>query len=170
MKAENLSLEISRYEEMVRARLKMRGESAHYFEEVAMHNGISWINHSMATTVDMTWHALRDVPGPVLLMIGGVDRSNDHNKLNELIKQKVTTVVCIGSTPWKYFDAYRKSADLIVQAKDLPEAIAFAAMLARDVKTVLFSPSCPSYDAFDNYKNRGNQFRKLVQEKFNSIK
>ena len=72
MKAENLSLEISRYEEMVRARLKMQGESAHYFEEVVLHNGISWVNHSMATTVDMTWHALRDIPGPVLLMIGAL--------------------------------------------------------------------------------------------------
>ena len=167
MKAENLSLEISRYEEMVRARLKMQGESAHYFEEVVLHNGISWVNHSMATTVDMTWHALRDIPGPVLVLIGGIDRSSDHEKLKELITQKVQTIVCIGSTPWKYFDAFRQCADLIVQAKDVAEAVDFAALLARDVKTVLFSPSCPIYDAFDNYKNRGNQFRKLVLQKFN---
>lgn len=156
-----------RFEEMVRARIKMQGEDAHYLETVATHNGINWVNHSMATTVDMTWFALRDIPGPVLLMIGGIDRADDHHKLDQLIGEKVSALICIGSTPWKYFDAFRKSADLIVQARDLQEAIDYAALLARgEIRTVLFSPSCPSYDAFDNYRNRGNYFRKTVQEKF----
>jgi UDP-N-acetylmuramoylalanine-D-glutamate ligase len=78
----------------------------------------------------------------------------------------VSKVVCIGSTPWKYFNAFRNSADLIVQARDIAEAIDYAVVLAKgEVRTVLFSPSCPSYEAFDNYRNRGNHFRRLVREK-----
>lgn len=171
MNSANLTQEQSRYEELMRARIKVQGDSSHHLELVAAHNGVNWINHSMATTVDMTWFALRDVPGPVMLLIGGIDRNHDHEKLKQLVAEKVHTVICIGSTPWKYFNAYRESAKLIVQAADLKEAVNYAAVMARaEIKTVLFSPSCPSYDAFDNYKNRGNLFRKLVQEKFNVTK
>lgn len=169
--SKNQLLEQSRYEELVRARISIQGDSSHHLETVAEHNGITWINHSMATTVDMTWFALRDVPGPVLLLMGGIDRNDDHDKLSQLIAEKVHTIVCIGSTPWKYFNAYREHAKLIVQAADTAEAINHAFLLARpEIRTVLFSPSCPSYDAFDNYKNRGNLFRRLVLEKFNTAK
>lgn len=171
MSSINLIKEQNRYEELMRARIKVQGDSSHHLELVAVHNGINWINHSMATTVDMTWFALRDVPGPVMLLIGGVDRADDHDKLRQLVAEKVHTVICIGSTPWKYINAYRECTSRIVQAADIREAVDNAAAMARsEIKTVLFSPSCPSYDAFDNYKNRGNYFRKLVQEKFNETK
>jgi UDP-N-acetylmuramoylalanine--D-glutamate ligase len=167
----NLQQDALRYEALVRARLKMQGDDAHHLETVCEANGLTWINHSMATTVDMTWFALRDVPGPVLLMIGGVDRAQDHGKLKELVGAKVHAVVCMGSTPWKYFNAYRNAANLIVQARDMKEAVDYAAVLSgTEVKTVLFSPSCPSYDAFDNYRNRGDQFRRLVLERLNLAK
>ncbi len=167
----NLQQDTVNHEALIRARLKMQGDDAHHLETVCVHNGITWINHSMATTVDMTWFALRDVPGPVLLMIGGVDRSADHEKLKELVARKVHAVVCMGSTPWKYFNAYRNSANLIVQARDMKEAVDYAAVLSgTEVKTILFSPSCPSYDAFDNYRNRGDQFRRLVLERLQLTK
>ena len=158
----NLQQDTGRYEELVRARLKMQGDDAHHLEHVCTHNNVSWINHSMATTVEMTWIALRDVPGPAVLIIGGIDRAEDHDRLKELVMEKVNTVVCMGSTPWKYFNAYREAANLVVQARDLQEAVEYAFVLAQDGETVLFSPSCPSYDAFDNYRNRGDEFRRLV--------
>lgn len=158
--------EISRHQELLRARLKTQGDQLHHFEEVATHKGVSWINHSTATNVDLTWMALRDVPGPVILIIGGVDRAEDHAKLTLLVGQKVSGIVCLGSATWKYFQTFSKHVQLIVQAADMKEAVDNAFLLARgDVKTVLFAPACPSYDPFDNYKNRGNQFRKLVKER-----
>jgi UDP-N-acetylmuramoylalanine--D-glutamate ligase len=156
----------ARYQELLRMRLQAQGEE-HHFETILERNGITWVNHSMATTVEMTWHALRDMNGPILLIIGGVDRGEEHEALVDLVKAKVDSMVCIGSTPWKYFNVFRDATDLIVQAADLKEAIDYAALLARKKgTTVLFSPTCPSYDAFDNYKNRGNVFKKLVNEKF----
>ena len=150
---------------LVEARLKMQGDRAHCLEMICEKNGVQWINHSMATSIDMTWFALRDVPGPVTLIIGGIDRAEDHHKLNQLVSEKVRTVICLGSTPWKYFNAWQNKANLVVRAGDLQEAIEFAEMLSKqEVRSILFSPSCPSFDAFDNYKNRGNAFRRMVLE------
>ncbi|MDQ3108587.1 MAG: hypothetical protein M3R17_01715 [Bacteroidota bacterium] len=165
-----LSQKTDHHEALIKARLKMQGDHAHHLEVVCEHNGLKWINHSIATNIDMTWFVLRDVPGPVTLIIGGVDRAEDHHKLNQLVKEKVHAVICLGSTPWKYFSAWKDCAALIVRARDMEEAVAFAKVLsAKTASSVLFSPSCPSYDAFDNYKNRGNAFRKLVLEKINSL-
>lgn len=150
---------------LVEARLKMQGDRAHYLEAICEKNGVQWINHSIATNIDMTWSVLRDVPGPVTLIIGGIDRAEDHHKLNQLVKEKVRTVICLGSTPWKYFNAWQNKANLVVRAGDLQEAVEFAEMLSKkETRSVLFSPSCPSFDAFDNYKNRGNAFRMMVLE------
>ena len=163
--------DVARHDELIKARLKMQGDHAHHLEIVCSENGVDWINHSIATSIEMTWHVLRDVQGLVALIIGGVDRSDDQEKLNQLIKEKVQTVICLGSTPVKYFQAFRYSAKLIVRAENLEEAIQYAALLTKaNVKTVLFSPSCPSYDAFDNYKNRGNSFRQLVLEQIQKEK
>jgi UDP-N-acetylmuramoylalanine--D-glutamate ligase len=161
---------ISQQQELLNARLKMQGDDAHCFETVCENNGVTWINHSIATTTDLAWAALRDVEGPVVLIIGGTDRANDHYKLSELIKQKVTAVVCLGTTPWKYVEAFSGSTHLIIRATYIQEAVKTANMLSKNkAKTVLFAPGCPSYDAFDNYRNRGNSFRDAVKTELNII-
>ena len=155
---------INQQEELIKARLKVQGDNAHCFEMVCEYKGAMWINHSIATTTDLTWMALRDVPGPVVLVLGGTDRANDQYKLSGLIKEKVTAVICLGTTPWKYVEAFSGSAHLIIRAGYIQEAVKTAKMLCDgNVKTVLFSPGCPSYDAFDNYRNRGTSFCAAVR-------
>lgn len=155
-------------QELINARLKVQGDNAHCLETVCELNGVVWINHSIATTTDLAWMALRDVEGPVVLIIGGTDRANDQYKLSGLIKEKVTAVVCLGTTPWKYVEAFSGSAHLIVRATYIQEAVKTAKMLCDNhVKTVLFAPGCPSYDAFDNYRNRGNSFKDAVHAEVN---
>ncbi|CAN5237502.1 hypothetical protein BH09BAC5_BH09BAC5_03400 [soil metagenome] len=154
------------HEVLIRSRLKMQGDSAHHLELVSEWNGVSWYNHSIATNIDMTWFILKDIPGPLTLIVGGIDRAEDHHKLNQLIFEKVQTIICLGSTPWKYFNAWRNQTNFLIHANDLKEAVELAFKLVPDYgKTVLFSPSCPSFDPFDNYKNRGNNFRNLVVDK-----
>lgn len=162
---------ISQQRELINARLKVQGDQSHCFETVCVQDGIEWINHSMATTTDLTWMALRDVNGPVVLIIGGTDRANDHYKLSEIIREKVSAVIALGTTPWKYVEAFSGSAHLIVRATYIHEAVKTARMLSgQHVKTVLFAPGCPSFDAFDNYKNRGAAFRDAVRAEFNNGK
>lgn len=159
---------ISQQQELISARIKMQGDDAHCFETVCENDGVTWINHSMATTTDLTWLALRDVEGPVVLILGGTDRANDHHKLSGLIKEKVAAVVCLGTTPWKYVEAFSGSAHLIIRATYIQEAVKTARTLSKNnVKTILFAPGCPSYDAFDNYRNRGNSFRDAVKTELN---
>jgi UDP-N-acetylmuramoylalanine--D-glutamate ligase len=159
--------DITLHEEMLRMRMKAQGDTAHHLEVVAEHQGVSWINHSIATSVDLVWMALRDVPEKVVLIMGGVDRAEDHDKLTSLAAEKVSAVICLGSTPWKYFKAFADVVPMVIQAADLKDAVDNAAILSRnEVKTVLFAPGCPSYDPFDNYKNRGNRFRDTVLAKF----
>ncbi len=155
---------LSQQQELINARLKMQGDESHCFETVCEKDGVAWINHSMATTTDLAWLALRDVQGPVVLIIGGTDRASDQYKLSGLIKEKVAAVVCLGTTPWKYVEAFSGSAHLIVRATYIQEAVKTAHTLSRNnAKSVLFAPGCPSYDAFDNYRNRGNSFRDAVR-------
>jgi UDP-N-acetylmuramoylalanine--D-glutamate ligase len=156
---------ISQQQELINARLKMQGDQSHCFETVCEKDGVAWINHSMATTTDLTWMALRDVEGPVVLIIGGTDRANDHYKLSALIKEKVAAVVCLGTTPWKYVEAFSGSAHLIVRATYMKTAFTLS---KNQAKTVLFAPGCPSYDAFDNYRNRGNSFREAVKNELST--
>lgn len=160
---------ISQQQELINARVKMQGDGAHCFETVGEKDGVTWINHSMATTTDLTWMALRDVEGPVVLILGGTDRANDQHKLSGLIKEKVAAVICLGTTPWKYVEAFSGSAHLIIRATYIQEAVKTAHLLSKNnVKTVLFAPGCPSYDAFDNYRNRGNSFRDAVKTELNT--
>lgn len=166
MKA-TLEHSIIQQKDLIAARVKMQGDNAHCFEVVNELNETVWINHSIATTIDLTWLALRDVPGPVVLIIGGTDRADDHDKLSELIKEKVCAIVCLGTTPWKYVQAFSGSAHLIIRATYIEEAVKTARMLCNsETRTVLFAPGCPSYDAFDNYRNRGNSFREAVKSEF----
>ncbi len=145
-----------------RAQAMQRGE--HNMELVAEKEGAVWINNSMATTVDLTWDALRDVNGPVLLIIGGIDRNNDYGKLKNLVAEKVKAVIFLGGQREKYMRIFQPITNgLIVDASTLHEAVEFANAYAWPGDTVLFSPSCPSYHAFDNYKNRGNDFKISVR-------
>lgn len=159
---------LSQQQELINARIKMQGDDSHCFETVCEKDGVAWINHSMATTTDLTWMALRDVEGPVVLILGGTDRANDQYKLSGLIKEKVAAVVCLGTTPWKYVEAFSGSAHLIVRATYIQEAVKTANTLSKNnAKSILFAPGCPSYDAFDNYRNRGNSFREAVRTELN---
>lgn len=154
----------SGFAELLAARSKAMQRAEHHMELVAEKNGAVWINNSMATTVDLTWEALRDVNAPVLLIIGGIDRNNDYSKLKTLVSEKVKAVIFLGGQREKYMRIFQPCTNgLIVDASSLHEAVAFASFYAWPGDTVLFSPSCPSYHAFDNYKNRGNDFKNMVR-------
>ena len=153
------------FKELMDARLRMQGDNAHHLELVCDHEGVSWINHSIATTVDLTWYALRDLSSSVILIIGGIDKGGEHHKLKELVNEKVETIICLGTTPWIYTSVFKDDVKLMVTAPTVNDAVKLAGkLITKETKTILFSPSCPSYDAFDNYRNRGDKFKISVKE------
>jgi UDP-N-acetylmuramoylalanine--D-glutamate ligase len=135
----------------------------HRLEFVAKVNGIEFINDSKATNINATWFALESMDKPTVWIVGGVDKGNDYDELMDLAKDKVKAIVCLGKDNQKIIDYFEDHIDQIVEASSAFEAVGFAYQLARKDETVLLSPACASFDLFENYEDRGNQFKHAVR-------
>jgi UDP-N-acetylmuramoylalanine--D-glutamate ligase len=136
----------------------------HRLEFVANISGIRFINDSKATNVNSTWYALESMGSEVVLILGGVDKGNDYSMLNDLVKQKVKAIVCLGKDNKRIHDAFDDMVELIVNTSSAQEAAQVAYHLAAKGDTVLLSPACASFDLFKNYEDRGRQFKDAVKE------
>jgi UDP-N-acetylmuramoylalanine--D-glutamate ligase len=135
----------------------------HRLEPVIKVHGIEFINDSKATNVNSAWYALECVNGPVVWIVGGVDKGNDYSMLLELVKQKVKAIVCLGIDNANIHKAFDGVVDNIVDTKSMEEAVKTAYYLGDKNDTVLLSPACASFDLFENYEDRGNQFKQEVR-------
>jgi UDP-N-acetylmuramoylalanine--D-glutamate ligase len=136
----------------------------HRLEPVVKRNGIDFINDSKATNVNSAWYALECMSAPVVWIAGGTDKGNDYSSLNELVKKKVKALVCLGKDNSKLHKSFDGIIETIVDANSMQQAIKSAAHLAKEGDVVLLSPACASFDLFDNYEDRGRQFKKFVKE------
>lgn len=135
----------------------------HRLEPVIKVHGIEFINDSKATNVNSAWYALECVNAPVVWIVGGVDKGNDYSMLLELVKQKVKAIVCLGIDNANIHKAFDGVVDNIVDTKSMAEAVKTAYYLGDKNDTVLLSPACASFDLFENYEERGNQFKQEVR-------
>lgn len=135
----------------------------HRLEFVAKVCGIEFINDSKATNVNSTWFALESMENPTVWIVGGVDKGNDYSELTELVKEKVKAIICLGKDNQKIIDAFSGMVETIVEAGSAMEAVAYGYRLAKKDETVLLSPCCASFDLFENYEDRGNQFKQAVR-------
>lgn len=136
----------------------------HRLEQVGKISGINFINDSKATNVNSTWYALESMPKGVVLILGGVDKGNDYSMLNDLVKQKVKAIVCLGKDNARIHQAFGDMVPEIVDTQSAAEAVWVSYHLAKKGDTVLLSPACASFDLFKNYEERGDQFKKAVME------
>ena len=149
--------------EVVRESLGDFVNAEHRMEFVAKVNGIEFINDSKATNINATWFALESMDKPTIWVVGGVDKGNDYNELTALVKEKVKAIICLGLDNKKIIEAFSGIVDTIVEANSALEAVAFAYQLGSKEEVVLLSPACASFDLFENYEDRGNQFKKAVK-------
>ncbi|MFP4018843.1 MAG: UDP-N-acetylmuramoyl-L-alanine--D-glutamate ligase [Bacteroidales bacterium] len=136
----------------------------HRLEHVLKIHGISFINDSKATNVNSTWYALESMPDKVIWIAGGIDKGNDYSVLRELVQQKVKAIICLCIDNTKIHEAFKDVVDTIVDTKSAEEAVRTAYYLGKKGDTVLLSPACASFDLFESYEDRGNQFKKAVRE------
>lgn len=136
----------------------------HRLEFVAKVNGIEFINDSKATNINSTWYALETMENPVVWVMGGVDKGNDYSELSNLVKDKVKAIICLGIDNQKIIKAFGQLVETIVEVGSATEAVAYAYRLAKKNETVLLSPACASFDLFENYEDRGNQFKQAVRK------
>ena len=134
---------------------------AHRCEFVAEINGVTYINDSKATNTDAVHKALESLPGHVILIAGGRDKAMDFSAIRDVISRKVKCAVLIGETQDKLFTAWSDVAPC-VRSDSMANAVRTATELARKGDTVLLSPACASFDMFQNYEHRGDEFKRCV--------
>jgi UDP-N-acetylmuramoylalanine--D-glutamate ligase len=136
----------------------------HRMEHVATIKGVEFINDSKATNVNSTWYALERMTQPTILILGGIDKSNDYSSIKDLVKEKVKAIVCLGSDNRKIHEAFGNEVELIVNTSNPRDAVHSAFHFANKGDVILLSPACASFDLFKNYEDRGRQFKNAVKE------
>ena len=134
----------------------------HRLEQVAEINGVKFINDSKATNVNATYYALESMKQPTIWIVGGVDKGNDYTEIEDLVKKKVKAIVCLGIDNQKIIDFFQDKMESIYSTSSMQEAVKVSKSLAEKGDTVLLSPCCASFDLFNNYEDRGNQFKKEI--------
>jgi len=136
----------------------------HRLEPVIKVHGIQFINDSKATNINSTWYALESVKGNIVWIVGGIDKGNDYTSLYEMVDKKVKAIICLGKDNSKLHKAFDDRVDNIVDVTTMMEAVKSAYYLAGKGDTVLLSPACASFDLFENYEDRGWQFKDAVRQ------
>jgi UDP-N-acetylmuramoylalanine--D-glutamate ligase len=149
--------------EIIRESLEDFVNVEHRLEFVAKVHGIEFINDSKATNVNSTWYALESMNNPVVWIVGGQDKGNDYSMLMALVKDKVKAIVCLGKDNTKIHQAFKGVVTLIEDASTAEEAVKKAYRLGKKGDIVLLSPACASFDLFENYEDRGHQFKQAVR-------
>ncbi|RDI08205.1 UDP-N-acetylmuramoyl-L-alanine--D-glutamate ligase [Flavobacterium sp. AG291] len=135
----------------------------HRLEPVLKIQNVQYINDSKATNINSTFYALDSMKTPTVWIVGGVDKGNDYSELMPLVREKVKAIVCLGVDNRKIIDAFENVVDVMVETTSMQEAVKVAQKLAEKGDTVLLSPACASFDLFENYEERGKQFKNAVQ-------
>ena len=146
----------------IRASLSDFAGVEHRLEKVARVRGVDYINDSKATNVNSCWYALQSMNTPVVLILGGTDKGNDYTEIEELVKNKVHSLIFLGVDNTKLHAFFDGKVPVIEDAQSMEEAISKAYKLASKGDTVLLSPCCASFYLFKNYEDRGNQFKACV--------
>jgi len=136
----------------------------HRLESVLKVHGIEFINDSKATNVNSTWYALESTAKNIIWIAGGVDKGNDYSMLDDLVRKKVKAIICLGVDNEKIHKFFGETVETIIDVQSASEAVKTAYYLASKGDSVLLSPACASFDLFDNYEDRGNQFKQAVRE------
>ncbi|MEN2401614.1 UDP-N-acetylmuramoyl-L-alanine--D-glutamate ligase [Flavobacterium sp. MC2016-06] len=134
----------------------------HRLEKVLKIQNVQYINDSKATNVNATFFALDSMNVPTVWIVGGVDKGNDYNELMSLVREKVKAIICLGVDNRKIIDAFGNVVDIMVEVNNMSDAVKTAQRLTEKGDAVLLSPACASFDLFENYEDRGKQFKQAV--------
>ncbi len=134
----------------------------HRLEKLPRANNILYINDSKATNVNAVYFALESMNRPTIWIVGGVDKGNDYAELLPLVYEKVKGIICLGVDNDKIVETFGNVVDLMVEVDNMRDAVMTAKAMSEKGDVVLLSPACASFDLFNNYEDRGNQFKEQV--------
>lgn len=163
MAASMAALLVKVRKETIRQSIQSFQGAPHRLEKVLKINHVEYINDSKATNVNATFYALDGIKKPIVWIVGGVDKGNDYSELMSLVREKVKGIICLGVDNSKIKDAFGNVIDLMIETYSMEEAVKVAYKMAERGDAVLLSPACASFDLFQNYEDRGNQFKNAVK-------
>lgn len=149
--------------ETIRECFSAFGGLEHRLEFVATIRGVDFINDSKGTNLNSVWFALESMQKPVILILGGQDKGNDYNEILELVREKVRAIVCMGKNNAPILNFFRSEVEHLVSTSSAKDAVNAAYALAESGDVVLLSPGCASFDLFQNFEDRGEQFKQAVR-------
>ena len=150
--------------EVIRNSLATFQPIEHRLEPVLSIKDVLYINDSKATNIDSAWYALECQKRPVVWIVGGTDKGNDYSILDDLVREKVKAIVCLGVDNAKIHAAFGSMGKPMADALSAEEAVRKSAEFAEPGDVVLLSPCCASFDLFKNYEDRGQQFKEAVRK------
>lgn len=149
--------------EAIRESLSNFEQVEHRLEGVATIKGVEYVNDSKATNVNSTWYALESFSKPIVWIAGGVDKGNDYDSLKALVKERVKAIICLGTDNRRIHEEFGDLVPVMVNTSNMEECVRLAHHFADKGDVVLLSPACASFDLFENYEDRGRQFKKHVK-------
>ena len=135
----------------------------HRLEKVLKIQNVQYINDSKATNVNAAYFALESLLTPTVWIVGGVDKGNDYSELMAMVREKIKAIICLGVDNKKIIDMFGNVVDIMVEVSSMEDAVKTAQRLSEKGDTVLLSPACASFDLFEDYEDRGNQFKRAVR-------
>ncbi len=136
----------------------------HRLEHVLKINKVNYINDSKATNVNAAYYALESMEAPTVWIVGGEDKGNNYEELFPFVNEKVKAIICLGVDNEKLLQSFSSMVDIIVETQFMSEAVKIAYKIAQAGDSVLLSPACASFDLFENYEDRGRQFKDAVRK------
>jgi len=137
----------------------------HRLEKVLRINGVEYINDSKAVNVNATYYTLESVDTSIVWIVGGVDKNNnDYEPLLPFVNEKVKAIICLGQNNDKIINSFANIVDYMIETESMEDAVKIAYKLTNEGESVLLSPACASYDLFENYEDRGKQFKEAVRQ------
>jgi UDP-N-acetylmuramoylalanine--D-glutamate ligase len=153
----------------IRKALGNFNNAPHRLEKIAVIQSVSFVNDSKATNVDAVAYAIDSFKEPLVWIAGGVDKGNDYSLIENLIRNKVHTLICLGKDNIKLTKAFKDKVSQVFETESVQEAVSLGLACAKPGDVVLLSPACASFDLFKNYEDRGEQFRQSVLDLKNEI-
>ena len=140
----------------------------HRLEFIREIDGVKWYNDSIGTSPTRTIAGLHSFDERIVLIAGGYDKHLDYTPIAKPILEKVDSLILIGDTAPKIFDAVKEEAEKqgkdikIYMCDEFKNTVLVAKKVAKPGQIVLFSPASASFDLFRNFEERGNKFKELV--------
>ena len=136
----------------------------HRLEKVLTINKVNYINDSKATNINATYYALESMDSPTVWIVGGVDKGNDYSELKKIVSKKVKAIICLGANNLKIIDFFENLVEYIFDVDSMQDAVNIAYKISKSGDNVLLSPACASFDLFDDFEDRGRQFKNAVRK------